>query len=130
VRAGGNDRQFLFSDSSLISFYFDGHPFFRLIQWNPSPAPVGQPLPDDSSESDSHSPVPYGELDALCFKAELEAAQRELEDVSKKAGIAELEWEDQRKQLLETIDGTAPTPLFDPIRPLMLIYLFLALCSP
>jgi hypothetical protein len=31
-------------------------------------------------------------------------AQRELEDVSKKAGIAELEWEDQRKQLLATID--------------------------
>jgi hypothetical protein len=74
--------------------------------------------------------VPYGELDALRFKAELEVAQRELEDVSKKAGIAELEWEDQRKQLLETIDGTAPKPLFDPIRPLMLISLFLALCSP
>jgi hypothetical protein len=74
--------------------------------------------------------VPYGELDALRFKAELEAAQHELEDISKKAGIAELEWEDQRKQLLETIDGTAPTPLFDLIRPLMLIPLFLALCSP
>jgi hypothetical protein len=69
--------------------------------------------------------VPYGELDALRFKAELEVAQRELEDVSKKAGIAELEWEDQRKQLLETIDGTALTPFFDPIRPLMLISLFL-----
>jgi hypothetical protein len=54
--------------------------------------------------------MPYGELDALHFKAELETAQRELEDVSKKAGIAELEWEDQRKQLLETIDGTALTP--------------------
>jgi hypothetical protein len=40
--------------------------------------------------------VPYGELDALRFKAELETAQRELEDVSKKAGIAELEWEDQQ----------------------------------
>jgi hypothetical protein len=73
--------------------------------------------------------VPYGELDALRFKAELEVAQRELEDVSKKAGIAELEWEDQRKQLLETIDGTAPKPLFDPIRSLMPIT-FLALCSP
>jgi hypothetical protein len=48
--------------------------------------------------------VPYGELDALRFK-ELETARCELEDVSKKAGIAELEWEDQRKQLLETIDG-------------------------
>jgi hypothetical protein len=34
--------------------------------------------------------MPYGELDALRFKAELEVAQRELEDVSKKAGIAEL----------------------------------------
>jgi hypothetical protein len=130
MRAGGNDRQFLFSDSSLISSYLDGHPFFRLIQWNPSPTPAGQLLPDDSSESDGHSPVPYGELDALRFKAELEMAQRELEEVSKKAGIAELEWEDQRKQLLETIDGTAPTPLFDPIRPLMLISLFLHFAAP
>jgi hypothetical protein len=73
--------------------------------------------------------VPYGELDALRFKGELEVVQRELEEVSKKAGIAELEWEDQRKQLLETIDGMTPMPLFDPIRLLMLISLFLALCS-
>jgi hypothetical protein len=81
---------------------------FRLIQWNPAPAPaMNQALPDDSSESNNYSPVPYGELDALRFKAELEVAQRELEDVSKKAGIAELEWEDQRKQLLATIDGTS-----------------------
>jgi hypothetical protein len=57
-------------------------------------------------------------------------AQRELEDVSKKASTAELEWEDQRKQLLETIDGTALKPLFDPFRPLMLITFLLALCSP
>jgi hypothetical protein len=74
--------------------------------------------------------VPYGELDALRFKGELEVVQRELEEVSKKAGIAELEWEDQRKQLLETIDGTTPMPFFDPIRLLMLISLFLALCRP
>jgi hypothetical protein len=90
--------------SSLVS---DDHLPFRLIQWNPSPVPANQPLPDDSSESDGHSPVPYGEEDALRFREELETARRELEDVSKKAGIAELEWEDQRKQLLETIDGTA-----------------------
>jgi hypothetical protein len=45
--------------------------------------------------------VPYGEEDALRFKEELETARRKLEDVSKKAGIAELEWEDQRKQLLD-----------------------------
>jgi hypothetical protein len=85
---------------------------FQFIQWNPSPAPANQPLPDDSSESDGHSLVPYGELDALRFKAELEMAQGELEDVSKKAGIAELEWEDQRKQLLETIDSTALKSIF------------------
>jgi hypothetical protein len=48
-------------------------------------------------------------------------AQRELEDVSKKAGIAELEWEDQRKQLLATIDGTALELLPNPIRRLILI---------
>jgi hypothetical protein len=60
--------------------------------------------------------VPYGELDALLFKAELEVAQRELEDVSKKAGIAELEWEDQRKQLLATIDGISLRLPSNPIR--------------
>jgi hypothetical protein len=62
-------------------------------------------LLDDSSESNNYSPVPYGEHDVLRCKAELEEAQRELEDVSKKAGVAELEWEHQHKQLLETIDG-------------------------
>jgi hypothetical protein len=111
-------------------FVSDDHSCFRLIQWNPSSARAGQPLPDDSSESEHHSPVPYGELDALRFKAELEVAQRELEDVSKKAGIAELEWEDQHKQLLETIDGTAPKSLFDPIRPLMLITPFSCTLQP
>jgi hypothetical protein len=65
--------------------------------------------------------VPYGELDTLRFKAELEVAQRELEDLSKKAGIAELEWEDQRKQLLATIDGTLFRLLPNPILLLILI---------
>jgi hypothetical protein len=60
--------------------------------------------------------VPYGEEDALRFKEELETARRELEDVSKKAGIAELEWEDQRRQLLEAIDGTALKSILDPTR--------------
>jgi hypothetical protein len=95
---------------------------FRLIHWNPAPTPArNQPLPDDSSESNHYSPVPYGELDALRFKAELEVAQRELEDVSKKAGIAELEWEDQRKQLLATIDDTSLRLPPNPIRLLILI---------
>jgi hypothetical protein len=65
--------------------------------------------------------VPYGELDALRFKAELEVAQRELENVSKKAGIAELEWEDQRKQLLATINGTTLELFPNPIWLLILI---------
>jgi hypothetical protein len=65
--------------------------------------------------------VPYGELDALRFKAELEVAQRELEDVSKKVGIAELEWENQRKQLLATIDGTSLRLPPNPIRLSLLI---------
>jgi hypothetical protein len=34
-----------------------------------------------------------------------------LEIVSKKAEIAELEWEHQRMQLLETIDGESCDPL-------------------
>jgi hypothetical protein len=66
--------------------------------------------------------VPYGEVDALRFKEELEASRRELEDVSKKAGVAELEWEDQRKQLLEAIDGTTLKVILDSAWLLMLIF--------
>jgi hypothetical protein len=86
---------------------------------------ANQPLPDDSSESDHYSPVAYGELDTLRFKAELEVAQRELEDLSKMAGIAELEWEDQHKQLLATIDGTLFRLLPNPILLLILIIITL-----
>jgi hypothetical protein len=77
----------------------------RLIHWNPAPVPANPALPDDSSESYNYSPVPYGERDALRFKAERDEYWRELGEISKKACIAELEWEDQRKQLLATIDG-------------------------
>jgi hypothetical protein len=63
--------------------------------------------------------VPYGEADAIRFKEELEASRLELEAVSKKAGVAELEWEDQRKQLLEAIDGMVL--ILDSVQPLMLI---------
>jgi hypothetical protein len=65
-------------------------------------------MPDDSSGSHNYSPSPssrYSDRDARRFKAERDETRRELGDVSKKAGIAELEWERQRKQLLETIDG-------------------------
>jgi hypothetical protein len=64
-------------------------------------------MPGDSSGSSSYpfSPSRYDERDALRFKAERDETRRELEDVSKKAGIAEPEWQHQHKQLLETVDG-------------------------
>jgi hypothetical protein len=89
---------------------------FRLIQWNPVPAPAMNPaLPDDSSESNNYSLVPYDERDALCFKAERDESQSELGEISKKACIAELEWEDQCKQLLATIDGILLRLISNPI---------------
>jgi hypothetical protein len=65
-------------------------------------------MPGDSSGSSSYSPSPssrYSDRHARRFKAERDETRRELGDVSKKAGIADLEWEHQRKQLLEAIDG-------------------------
>jgi hypothetical protein len=47
----------------------------------------------------------YSDSDARRFKEERDATQHELEIISKQAGIAELEWQHQRKQLLEAIDG-------------------------
>jgi hypothetical protein len=82
---------------------------FRLIQWNPASVPTTTPaMVGDSSGSSSycHSPSShYTDRDAHRFKAERDETRRELGDVSKKAGITELEWEHQRKQLLEAIDG-------------------------
>jgi hypothetical protein len=69
-------------------------------------------LPGDSSESNSYSPVPYGEEDTLRFKVERDEFRRELGEVSKKACIAEIEWEDQRKQLLTTIDCISLRSIF------------------
>jgi hypothetical protein len=62
----------------------------------------------DSSGSSgrSHSPSSrYSDRDTRRFKVERDETRRELEVVSKKAGIAKLEWEHQHKQLLEAIDG-------------------------
>jgi hypothetical protein len=54
----------------------------------------------------SHSSISrYDDLSGRRFKAERDETRRELEVISKKAGIDELEWEHQRKQLLEAIDG-------------------------
>jgi hypothetical protein len=82
---------------------------FRLIQWNPAPASAMTPsMPGDTSGSSSYSPSHsscYSDRDAHRFKAERDETRRKLGDVSKKARITELEWEHQRKQLLEAIDG-------------------------
>jgi hypothetical protein len=58
------------------------------------------------SSSRSHSSSSrYDDRAARKFKEERDATRHELEIISKEAGIAELEWEHQRKQLLEAIDG-------------------------
>jgi hypothetical protein len=65
-------------------------------------------MASDSSGSSSHSHSSssrYNDRDARRFKDERDATQHELEIISKEAGIAELEWEHQRKQLLEAIDS-------------------------
>jgi hypothetical protein len=62
----------------------------------------------DSSGSSgrSHSSSSrYDDLSTHRFKVERDETRSELEVISKKAGIAELEWEHQRKQLLEAIDS-------------------------
>jgi hypothetical protein len=81
----------------------------RFIQWNPAPASATSPAMVGDSPGSSgypHSPSSrYSDRDAHRFKAERDETRLELGDVSKKAGITELEWEHQRKQLLEAIDG-------------------------
>jgi hypothetical protein len=47
----------------------------------------------------------YSDRDANRFKEERDATRHELEIISKQVGIVELEWQHQRKQLLEAIDG-------------------------
>jgi hypothetical protein len=47
----------------------------------------------------------YNDRDTRRFKAERDETRHKLEIISKEAGIAELEWEHQRKQPLEAIDG-------------------------
>jgi hypothetical protein len=63
------------------------------------------------SSSRSHSSSSrYTDHAACRFKEECDATRHELEIISKQAGITELEWEHQRKQLLEAIDGESCNP--------------------
>jgi hypothetical protein len=80
-----------FLSASNDPLLFQAHPL------ESDPVPANPALPDDFSESYNYSPVPYGERDALRFKAERDESRCELGEISKKACIAELEWEDQRK---------------------------------
>jgi hypothetical protein len=54
----------------------------------------------------------YSDRDTRRFKEEHDATRHELEIISKQAGIAELEWQHQRKQLLEAIDGESRNLLY------------------
>jgi hypothetical protein len=63
------------------------------------------------SSSRSHSSSSrYDDRAARRFKEERDATRHELEIISKEAGIAELEWEHQCKQLLEAINGESCNP--------------------
>jgi hypothetical protein len=71
-------------------------------------------MASDSSGSSSYPYSPSSRYDDLAthrFKEESDATRLELETVSKQAGINELEWEHQRKQLLQAIDGEYYNPL-------------------
>jgi hypothetical protein len=70
-------------------------------------------MANDSSGSSSRSHSSssrYTDRAARRFKEERDATRHELEIISKQAGIAELEWEHQRKQLLKAIDGESCNP--------------------
>ena len=81
------------------------------ILWSQAPAPAPAPAASGNSSGSSRSrssdqwEVGYTPADAQRYREEREEIKRELEVISKQAGIAELEWEHQRRQLLETIDG-------------------------
>jgi hypothetical protein len=70
-------------------------------------------MASDSSGSSSYPYSPssrYDDLAARRFKEERDATRLELETVSKQTGMNELEWEHQRKQLLQAIDGESYNP--------------------
>jgi hypothetical protein len=87
---------------------------FSVIKWNPAPAPVvASAAAGDSSGSSSRSyssrssggDSRYTDRDARRFREKHVATPHELEIISKQAEIVELEWQHQRKKLLEAIDG-------------------------
>jgi hypothetical protein len=84
----------------MIFLVFSGSSSGILPTLQPQSQPWRAILRGPSHSSSSH----YNDRDARRFKVEHDATRHELEIISKDAGIAELEWEHQRKQLLEAID--------------------------
>jgi hypothetical protein len=112
---GGGDRLLLHNHLlDLVLIPDDFLYAFRLIQWNPAPVAAAAPATAGDSSGSSSRPYSsrsssgnsrYSDRDARRFREECDATRHELKIISKQAGIAELEWLHQRKQLLEAIDG-------------------------
>jgi len=60
---------------------------------------------DSSSSGDEVNLPPYTHEEVNKLRAERDLVRDELGEVSKKFGIAELEWEDERRQYLDRIIG-------------------------
>jgi hypothetical protein len=106
----GARRRWLSSASSQPSFKFCFIPddflcVFRLIRWNPAPAPATTPAMASDSSGSSSRFYPSRPSSGNSHYSDRDTTRHELEIISKQAGIAELEWEHQCKQLLEAIDG-------------------------
>ena len=79
----------------------------------PAPVPGSPPGSSDhsgsedgsSSSDDEVSLPPYTHEEVNKLRAERDSVHDELGEVSKKFGIAELEWEDERRQYLARIAG-------------------------
>jgi hypothetical protein len=101
-----SSQLFLDPFSSLtILFMFSGSSGEILLLLQPQPR-LWRVIPRDRPAV----PTPPAR-DARRFKEERDATRHELEIIPKEAGITELEWEDQCKQLLEVIDGESCNPL-------------------
>lgn len=70
-----------------------------------NPAAAGDSSGSSNEGSGSGWDLRYSDSDARRFLKERDETRHELEIISKQAGIADLEWQHERKQLLETIDG-------------------------
>jgi len=96
------------SKSTSTSFQFSRVGINR-SQWHsvtrPGPSAQPTPAPASSADSSDYSEPEYTHEEAIKLRKERDSAMEELGEVSKKFGIAELEWEDERNQYLGAITG-------------------------